>query len=242
MNLFWMFIITLSVLQLSVFFTTIYLHRSLTHRGLTLHPIVAFLMHLELSLFTGIVPREWVAVHRKHHQFSDEDGDPHSPVLRGMWTVLFGNFFMYRNATHDMTMVQKYTPEWKKDIIDRLPSFLTRFNVFGGMFIFSLLFGWIWGPAAWLTHVVCYILLNSAINSLGHTVGYRNYDNQATNLKWLAFLTGGEGLHNNHHRYPTSWLFAHNVGELDPGSMVARALGRMRLAKLQPLPWLNRAA
>src|SRR5215472_13440172 len=85
MSLLWMAIITLVVLQASVFFTTIYLHRCKTHRGLELHPAVALLMHLELTLFTGIVPRQWAAVHRKHHHFSDKEGDPHSPYLYGLW-------------------------------------------------------------------------------------------------------------------------------------------------------------
>jgi len=76
-----MLAITLVILQVSVFCTTIYLHRTKTHRGLELHPVVGLLMHLELSLFTGMVPREWAAVHRKHHHFSDVEGDPHSPYI-----------------------------------------------------------------------------------------------------------------------------------------------------------------
>src|SRR5258708_6128020 len=96
MTLLWMIFITLVILQLSVLFTTILLHRCLTHRGLDLHPAVRNLMHLELALFTGIIPREWVAVHRKHHHFSDQEGDPHSPYIYGLWHVLFGNFFYYR--------------------------------------------------------------------------------------------------------------------------------------------------
>src|SRR5260370_40822126 len=80
MNLLWMTLITVGILQLSVLFTTIYLHRSQCHRGLDLHPFVGTLMHLHLALFTGITPREWVAVHRKHHHFSDKEGDPHSRI------------------------------------------------------------------------------------------------------------------------------------------------------------------
>jgi fatty-acid desaturase len=99
-------------------------------------------MHLELALLSGIQTREWVAVHRKHHHFSDQEGEPHSPYIYGLWHVLFGNFFY------------------------------------------------------------------SMINSLCHMIGYRNYDNLATNLQWVALLTGGEGLHNNHHEYPSSARFA----------------------------------
>ena len=101
MSLLWMSAITLVILQTSVFFTTIYLHRCKTHRGLELHPVVGLLMHLELALFTGIIPRQWAAVHRKHHHYSDQEGDPHSPYLYGMWTVLFGNYFMYRKEARN---------------------------------------------------------------------------------------------------------------------------------------------
>src|ERR1700733_9965047 len=104
MSMLWMVLITVGILQMSVFFTTIYLHRYLTHRGLELNPAIALFMHVELTLFTSIVPREWVAVHRKHHHFSDKEGDPHSPYLYGMWTVLFGNYFFYRRAARNPAM------------------------------------------------------------------------------------------------------------------------------------------
>ena len=96
--------------------------------------------------------------------------------------------------------------------------------------------GFTWGAAAWLTHVAAYILLNSAVNSLGHTIGYRNYRNQATNLQWLAFMTGGEGLHNNHHEYPTSARFALKGREIDLAWPVIRLLEAFGLAKVNPLP------
>ena len=139
MSLFWMALITLAILQVSVFFTTIYLHRSKTHKGLQLHPAVGLIMHSELSLFTGVVPRQWAAVHRKHHHFSDVEGDPHSPYLRGLWTVLFGNYFMYRNTLRDPSVVRKYTPDWKSDALDRLPGM--HFAWMGGVAIFVAMFG-----------------------------------------------------------------------------------------------------
>jgi stearoyl-CoA desaturase (delta-9 desaturase) len=239
MNFWWMFLITVAILQTSVFFTTIYLHRSLTHRGLELHPAIALVMHLELSLFTGIVPREWVAVHRKHHHFSDEPDDPHSPLQRGLWTVLFGNVLLYKKAKNEPGILKKYTPDWKNDLLDRVP--VHGSAALGGLALFCLLFGVIWGAAAWLFHVVFYILLNSMINSLGHVVGYRNYRNQATNLQWVAFLTGGEGLHNNHHEYPTSARFSLKGWEIDPAWPVIRLLEILGLAKVNPLP-IARAA
>lgn len=234
MSLFWMFVVTLGILQLSVFFTTIYLHRCLTHRGLQLHPLVRNLMHLELALFTGIVPREWVAVHRKHHHFSDQEGDPHSPYIHGLWHVLFGNFFYYRAEKNIPATIRKYTPDYRPDWIDRIPGI--RFAPLAGLALFMQAFGWAWGLAAWGFHVVAYIFLNSMINSLCHMIGYRNYENLATNLQWVALLTGGEGLHNNHHEYPSSARFAQRAREIDPAWLVIRALEAVGLASVKPEP------
>ena len=236
MSPFWMFVTTAGILQMSVFFTTIYLHRTLTHRGLELNPVLALFMHLELMLFTGIVPREWVAVHRKHHRFSDREGDPHSPYIYGLWKVLFGNFFYYRTETKNREMVRKYTPDYKPDVLDHIPRGLLSFGPLVGLAIFMTMFGWVYGAAAWLAHVLLYILLNSMINSICHMIGYRNYDNLATNLKWVALLTGGEGLHNNHHEFPTSARFARKGLEIDPAWPVIRILEFLRLARIQGLP------
>jgi stearoyl-CoA desaturase (delta-9 desaturase) len=240
MSLFWMAVITFAILQTSVFFTTIYLHRCKTHRGLELHPAIGLLMHLELSLFTGIVPREWAAVHRKHHHFSDKEGDPHSPYIYGMWTVLFGNYFFYRRETKNASVIQKYTPDWKDDFFDRFS--IMQWGSFGGLAIFMAMFGIWWGAAAWLTHAVVYVLLNSAINSVCHMIGYRNFNNKATNLQWIALLTGGEGLHNNHHQYPSSALFALRRREIDLAWPVIRLLEVCGLAKVSQLPVVKAAA
>src|ERR1700760_3197657 len=150
MSFVWMAVVTFVILQMSVFATTIYLHRSVTHRGVQLHPAVEFLMHLELMLFTGIVPREWAAVHRKHHHHSDEEGDPHSPRVFRLWTVLFGNYFLYKKETKNLATIRKYTPDYRPDLLDRfVPSWMQGFSVFGGLIIFMLMFGWAWGLAAW---------------------------------------------------------------------------------------------
>lgn len=234
MNFVWMVLITLGIVQLSALATTVYLHRSVTHRGLELHPAIAFLMHLELTLFTGIVPREWAAVHRKHHHFSDQEGDPHSPYIFGMWKVLFGNFFMYRKEAGNPATVRKYTPDYKPDLIDRIPA--NGLGVYLGMGIFMLMFGLLWGVVAWVAHVVIYILVNAMINSLGHTIGYRNWDNKATNLRWLAWISGGEGLHNNHHEFPTSARFSMRKSEIDPAWGFIKALETLGLAKVKPQP------
>lgn len=239
MSFLWMLFITLAILQVSVLCTTIYLHRTLAHKGLELHPAVALLMHLHLCLFTGLVPREWVAVHRKHHAFSDEEGDPHSPYLLGLWSVFFLNAFYYRRTTHEETTVRKYTTDMKDDIIDRIP--YNHLGTILGMAIFMTMFGWAWGLGLFAFHAVAYILLNSSINSLGHMIGYRTYRNKATNLQWLALMTGGEGLHNNHHEYPGAARFAMTKGELDPAWLVIRTLEWLSLARVLRLPAVKAA-
>lgn len=240
MHFLWIALITVTILQLSVLFTTIYLHRALTHRALQLHPVVVNLMHLELMLFTGVVPREWAAVHRKHHHFSDSEGDPHSPKVFGMWKVLFGNYFYYRREARNRATIRKYTPDYVPDLIDRIP--FNGYGAFLGLGIFMLAFGWSWGLGAWVFHMVAYVLLNSMVNSLCHGFGYRNYNNGATNLRWVAYMTGGEGLHNNHHEYPTSARFSLFGGEFDLAWLVIRALESLGLASVNTVSLAKKAA
>src|SRR5574340_477708 len=234
MNFFWMAVITLAILQISGLCTTVFLHRAKTHRALELHPAVGFLMHLHLTLFTGVIPRQWAAVHRKHHHYSDREGDPHSPYVFGLWTVLFGNYFLYRREAGNPAVVRKYTPDWKDDALDKLP--VLQYGAYAGLVLFMLMFGIGWGAAAWAAHVSLYILMNAAINSLGHVIGYRNFDNKATNLRWLALLTSGEGLHNNHHEHPTSARLSLRPSEFDPAWPVIRLLEALGLATVKRLP------
>jgi stearoyl-CoA desaturase (delta-9 desaturase) len=200
-------------------------------------------MHLELTLATGIVPREWAAVHRKHHRFSDQEGDPHSPYIEGLWKVLFLNFVMYRNETRNPETIRQFTPHWKNDLIDRIPRNGT-FGPFVGIGLTMLFLAWLlpvqpWlaaalGLATWLTHAGMYIFLNAMINSVCHKVGYRNFNNLATNLQWVAWITAGEGLHNNHHEFPRSARMKADRREFDPAWPVIRLLEKLRLAEYSP--------
>src|SRR5262245_60443201 len=97
-----------AAIQVAVFGTTIFLHRAATHRALTLHPAVEWLFRLGLWFTTGLSTREWVAIHRKHHAFTDEEGDPHSPYLMGFWKVQLGNVFYYVREARDKEMVARY--------------------------------------------------------------------------------------------------------------------------------------
>jgi stearoyl-CoA desaturase (delta-9 desaturase) len=217
--------------QLSAFATSIYLHRTLAHRGLALHPLVAFPLRLFLWVGTGIVPKEWVAVHRKHHRFTDQEGDPHSPVLQGLWRILLGNVYYYARETRDAETLARYAPDVGNDWFDR---HIFRHGLLGltlGLALFVLLVGPVWGGPAFALQATIYIFLNAVINGAGHAVGYRTYDNTATNMRAVAWITAGEGLHNNHHAFPTSARFSLRRGEFDPSWPVIRLLTWLRLAR-----------
>ncbi len=237
----WSILIAFILAELSTFSTTIYLHRSLTHQALKLHPALAFVVHLQLCLGTGIVPREWAAVHRKHHRFSDQEGDPHSPYIEGLWKVLFLNVLMYKREVKNPETIETFTPNWKNDLIDRIPRAGTL-GPYVGMAILAASFpallgvnvwlGAVLGVATWWLNAGMYVFLNAMINSVCHKVGYRNFKNHlATNLQWVALLTGGEGLHNNHHQFPMSARMKAKRTEIDPAWPIIWVLRKLRLAE-----------
>jgi stearoyl-CoA desaturase (delta-9 desaturase) len=219
------------LIQVAVFGTTIYLHRTATHRALTLHPTVAWLFRLSLWLTTGLSTKEWVAVHRKHHAFTDEEGDPHSPHLAGFWSVQLGNVFLYLKEAKNPAVIERYARDITDDWSERT---LFQHGLLGltiGTVSLCALIGT--GPALLAAgiHATMYVfVLSSSINGLCHAVGYRNFDNTATNLRFLALLTGGEGLHNNHHGYPRSPKFSFRASEIDPAWPVIKLLVALKLA------------
>ena len=221
------------VTQASLFATTVYLHRVLTHRALTVRPPVAFVFRLIIWLMTGITPRAWVAVHRKHHAFSDTPQDPHSPVVLGFWAVQLGNVKLYRDTIRDGVTVTKYARDLPPDRWDRM----LFDHAFAGLAIGITFLVVVLGPLAGLLaagiHTVIYLAVNSAVNAVGHTYGRRPYDNLATNNQWLAWISCGEGLHNNHHAAPTSARFALAQGQVDPGWWLIRLLLRTGQAEVR---------
>jgi len=227
------FIIGFVVCQVALLCTTIYLHRTLSHKALSLSAPVRAVFRVLVWLMTGIRPRQWAAVHRRHHAFTDTEGDPHSPVLLGFWRVQLTNAALYRKVARDGETVRRYTKDLPPDAWDRA-LFDHGFLGLGiGVAILYFAFGWEIALMAAGFHVVLYLSLNAAVNAVGHTFGKRVYENSATNNHWLAWLAGGEGWHNNHHAAPTSARLAQARGQLDPGWLVIRGLVRIGQAKIR---------
>jgi stearoyl-CoA desaturase (Delta-9 desaturase) len=223
----------LLVSQVATFATTVYLHRTLSHRSMTLARPVAFGFRSVLWITTGIRAREWVAVHRKHHAHTDEPGDPHSPKLLGWTTVQFGNVGLYRRVATDPSQVARHARDLPADGFDRVLFDRAWLGLAVGITGLCVVFGpWI-GLAAAAIHTVVYLQLNSAVNAVAHTFGRRPHDNSATNLQWLAWITAGEGLHNNHHAAPTSAKLSFGRGEVDPAWPAIAGLRRLGLATVR---------
>jgi stearoyl-CoA desaturase (delta-9 desaturase) len=221
--------------QVTMMTTTIYLHRSATHRGADLHPLVSHFFRFWSWLTTATVTKEWVAVHRKHHARCETAEDPHSPRFAGIDTVLWQGAELYQAAAKDKDMLDKYGKGTPEDWIER--NLYTRFSTAG---VVALLFASIAafgvpGIAVWaLQMTLMPFFAAGVINGLGHWWGYRNFDTSdtATNLSPWGLLIGGEELHNNHHAFPSSAKFALRRFEVDIGWVVLWSLQKLRLAKV----------
>ena len=213
--------------------TTIYLHRALAHRALTLRRPVSHVFRFLIWVTTGIRPRQWVAVHRKHHAFTDVAGDPHSPHLHGWVKVQLLNVQMYRREANSPETVARYAKDLPSTRLDRVLYDHALLGLAIGIGILVLTFGWAVGLMAAFVHVNLYLGGSAAVNAIGHHFGRRPYPNGAGNLQWLAFLTAGEGLHNNHHAAPTSAKLSHRWFEIDPAWYLIKVLTWLRLAKVR---------
>ncbi|MGD9702610.1 MAG: fatty acid desaturase [Acidimicrobiia bacterium] len=213
--------------------TTIYLHRALSHRALTVRRPLSGVFRVLIWTMTGIRPRQWVAVHRKHHAFTDVEGDPHSPELLGWVNVQIRNVALYRREASNPQTVARYAKDLPADRWDRALFDRAIVGLAIGTVLLVLVLGPWAGAIAAFVHLNVYLATSSAVNAMGHHFGRRPYDNIAGNLQWLAWLTAGEGLHNNHHAAPTSARLAHHRWEFDPGWWAIRAFQRVGLVKVR---------
>jgi stearoyl-CoA desaturase (Delta-9 desaturase) len=214
---------------------TLYLHRSATHEGVKFHPVVEGFMRTWLWLTTGIVTVEWVAVHRKHHAFSDREGDPHSPVEEGLFAIVFGGVFFYREAAADKETLTKYGRGCPTDWAER--NVFTRNRMLGLLIMASidlLLFGLPWGVVVFSAMAVWIPIFGNVINGIGHAIGYRNFETKdaSRNIIPVGLWIVGEELHNNHHADPRSASFRAKWYEFDIGWVYIKLLSWVKLAKV----------
>ena len=233
---------TLLTTHLTIVAVTIYLHRCQAHRALDLHPAVSHAMRLWLWLTTGMVTREWAAVHRKHHARCETPDDPHSPQTRGLRKVLLEGVELYRAEAANRETIEKFGHGTPDDWIER--RLYTPYSVVGvylTLVINVLLFGAI-GLTVFAVQML-WIPITAAgiINGIGHFWGYRNWDcpDASRNIVPWGIVIGGEELHNNHHAYASSAKLSSKWYEFDIGWMYIRIfsmLGLARVRRLAPTP------
>ena len=229
-------IYTLVCTHITILCVTLYLHRSQAHRGVEFDPRVAHFMRFWLWLTTGMVTREWVAVHRKHHRYSDVEGDPHSPHIFGIFRVFTQGALLYKQAAKDPMMVDTYGAGTPDDWIER--NVYSRYSTAGIALMLAidvLLFG-VWGVAIWAVQMLWIpFWAAGVVNGLAHWWGYRNGTtrDQSRNITPWGIIIGGEELHNNHHLDPASPKFSLKSAEFDVGWMWIKLLERMGLAQLR---------
>jgi len=221
------------MVQITIACVTLYLHRSQAHRAVTFHPVVSHFMRFWLWLTTAMVTEEWVAVHRRHHQRSDQPGDPHSPQIYGIWTVLFKGVVLYKQAARDRVMIAQLSTGTPDDWIER--HLYKKYNTLGilVMLIIDLCIFGPWGFIVWGVQMIWIpFFAAGVINGLAHFWGYRNYDVKDTsrNLIPWGFWIGGEELHNNHHGDGASAKFSKKWWEFDIGWLYIRVLETLELA------------
>ncbi|MBV8657262.1 MAG: fatty acid desaturase [Burkholderiales bacterium] len=233
----WGYIVVALVLtHITIASVTIFLHRHQAHRALDLHPIPSHFFRFWLWLTTGMVTKEWAAIHRKHHARCETPEDPHSPQVLGLKKVFFEGSELYRAEAKNAETMEKFGHGTPDDWLER--NLYTKRSVWGVVtmaVIDGLLFGangiWIWAvQMIWIP-----VTAAGIINGVGHYFGYRNFEceDASTNIVPWGILIGGEELHNNHHTFGTSAKLSNKWFEFDIGWLYIRILETLGLAKVR---------
>ncbi len=229
-------IVGIVMLQISMMAVTLYLHRDQAHRSLDLHPVLRHFFRFWIWCTSGMLTREWVAVHRKHHAFCETVDDPHSPQIHGLKKVLLEGAELYKVEAKNEETLEKYGRGCPRDWIEL--NVYERFP-WGGIVLLVLVDLLLFGAPGILliaAQLVSMPLFAAGIiNGVGHHTGYRNFecDDAARNiLPWGVFV-GGEELHNNHHAFPTSAKFSMQPWEFDIGWMYITIFSKLGLAKVK---------
>ncbi|MHB8622590.1 MAG: DesA family fatty acid desaturase [Sulfuricaulis sp.] len=236
----WGYVIAALILtHITIAAVTIYLHRHQAHRALDLHPIVSHFFRFWLWLTTGMVTKEWAAIHRKHHAKVETPEDPHSPQQLGIRTVMWRGAELYRQAAEKSETMKKYGHGTPDDWLER--NLYSRHNAkgIGLMFLADVvLFGPV-GITIWATQMIWIPFFAAGIiNGVGHYWGYRNYEvvDASTNIVPWGILIGGEELHNNHHTFGSSAKFSSKWWEFDIGWLYIRIMKMLGLARIKKIP------
>jgi len=229
-------VVALVLTHITIASVTIFLHRAQAHRALDLHPIVSHFFRFWLWLTTGMVTKEWVAIHRKHHAKVETAEDPHSPQTRGIETVFWQGAELYRAEAKNLETLEKYGRGTPDDWIER--NLYSRYSWEGVGLMLGVnlvLFGPL-GASIWAVQMM-WIPITAAgiINGIGHYWGYRNFAcaDASTNIVPWGILIGGEELHNNHHAYGSSAKLSSRWYEFDIGWAYIRLLSMLGLAEVR---------
>jgi stearoyl-CoA desaturase (delta-9 desaturase) len=229
-------IATLVMTHITIICVTLFLHRGQAHKGIEFHPILSHFMRFWLWMTTGQITKQWVAIHRKHHRFSDQEGDPHTPHVFGVWTVLFKGAVLYHTASKDSAMVEQYGKGTPDDWIEQnLYTPHSRLGILLMLVIDLVLFG-PWGFIVWGIQMLWIpFWAAGVINGVAHWIGYRNGETKdhSRNIVPWGIVIGGEELHNNHHLEPASPRLSKTWWEFDIGWMWLSLFRSVGLAKLR---------
>jgi stearoyl-CoA desaturase (Delta-9 desaturase) len=240
----WGFVLAaLALTHVTIAAVTIFLHRHQAHRALELHPVVSHFFRFWLWLTTGMVTKEWAAIHRKHHAKCEMVEDPHSPQVHGINRVLWLGVFLYVKESFNKETMERYGHGTPDDWIER--NLYTRSPIFGVSILLAinmLVFGIVPGALIWLTQIAWIpFWAAGVINGIGHWFGYRSYgvNDASRNIVPWGILIGGEELHNNHHAYASSARLSSKWYEFDIGWLYIRIMETLGLAtvkKVAPKP------
>lgn len=227
---------TLIVTHITIVCVTLFLHRGQAHRGIEFSAPLQHFMRLWLWLTTGMITKQWVAIHRKHHRFTEKEGDPHSPHVFGFWRVLLKGAMLYHEASKDKTMVEQYGAGTPDDWIERkLYTPYSRLGILILLWFNITVFGWI-GIIVWGVQMIWIpFWAAGVINGLGHWAGYRNghTKDDSRNIFPFGILIGGECLHNNHHLDPANPRLSRRWFEFDIGWLYIKILSALRLITIK---------